>query len=151
MRDRLRSFTGDDNGGIALEFAIIAPVLVLLLIALTDFGLGFYRRMQAQSAAQRGAIFATVRGFDANAISNTITSTRGSIRATPAPAQFCGCPTSSGVVTATCASSCTFGGTTAPAGTYVSASAQTTYATLFKYPGLASPMTFSATQVVRIR
>lgn len=151
MRARFKSFARDTLGGAAIEFAIIGPVIVILLIGVTDFGLGFYTRMQAQTAAQRGAMFATVNGYVPASISSTITSSRGSIVATPAPTSFCACPTSSGLTTATCGTNCTIGTTTAAAGTYVSASAQTTYTTIFRYPGLTSPMTFSATQIVRIQ
>lgn len=153
MLRALMQFRRDARGGAGIEFAVIGPAIVILLIAVTDFGLGFYRRMQVQTAAQRGAISATVNpaGFVAADVSNTITASRGSIVAAPAPTQFCGCPSSSGVTTATCGTNCTVGTATVPAGKYVSASAQTTYSTIFRYPGLTSPMTFSATQVVRIQ
>jgi Flp pilus assembly protein TadG len=145
------SFARNARGGAGIEFAIIGPALVILLIGVTDFGLGFYRRMQAQTAAQRGAMYATVNGYVSASISSTITSSRGSISATPAPSSFCACPSISGLTPVTCGSTCTIGAVTASAGKYVSASAQTTYSTIFRYPGLTSPMTFSATQVVRIQ
>jgi Flp pilus assembly protein TadG len=150
MKALAKSFARNTRGGAGMEFAIIGPAIVILLIGVTDFGLGFYRRMQAQTAAQRGAMYATVNGFDpAASISSTITSTRGSISATPAPSTFWACPTASGLTTSTEGATCP--GTTVKAGKYVSASAQTTYTTIFRYPGLTSPMTFSATQVVRIQ
>lgn len=145
------SFTRHARGGAGVEFALIGPAIVILLIGVTDFGLGFYRRMQAQTAAQRGAIYATVNGYVPSGISSTITSTRGSISATPAPSSYCACPTASGLSVVACGSTCTIGAATVNAGKYVSASAQTTYSTIFRYPGLTSPITFSATQVVRIQ
>lgn len=152
MRLSFKSFCRNARGGVAIEFAVIGPAIVILLIAATDFGLGFYRRMQTQSAAQRGAIHATTaNGFIASEVSTVITGARGSISAIPAPYTFCGCPTSSGVASISCGSTCIIGTTNVKAGTYVNASAQTTYATIFRYPGLTSPMTFSATQVVRIQ
>jgi Flp pilus assembly protein TadG len=151
MKALAKSFVRNTRGGAGLEFAVIGPAIVVLLIGVTDLGLGFYRRMQAQTAAQRGAMYATVNGYVAASISSTITSTRGSIAATPAPSSYCACPTSSGLTTVTCGSTCTIGTATVNAGRYVSASAQTTYSTIFRYPGLTSPMTFSATQVVRIQ
>ena len=150
-RDAPRSFVRNTRGAAAIEFAVMGPAIVILLIAVTDFGLGFYRRMQAQTAAQRGAIYATINGYNATDIASAITSSRGSIAASPAPTSYCGCPTSTGVTTAVCGATCTVGGSTTPAGKYVSSSAQTSYSTIFRYPGLTSPMTFSATQVVRIQ
>ncbi len=149
MKALAKSFARNTRGGAGMEFAIIGPAIVVLLIGVTDFGLGFYRRMQAQTAAQRGAMYATINNYDSAGISSTITSSRGSIVATPAPSTFWACPTSSGLTTSTQGATCT--GTTVTAGQYVSASAQTTYTTIFRYPGLTSPMTFSATQVVRIQ
>lgn len=151
MQAMSHKFARDARGGAGIEFALIGPALVLLMIAVTDFGLGFWRRMQAQTAAQRGAIYATVNGYAPAGISSAITASRGSIAATPAPSSFCACPTSSGLTTISCGSSCTIGTVTASAGRYVSASAQTSYSTIFRYPGLTSRMTFSATQVVRIQ
>ena len=149
MKALAKSFARNTRGGAGIEFAVIGPAIVVLLIGVTDFGLGFYRRMQAQTAAQRGAMYATVNSFNSAGISSTITSTRGSIVATPAPTAFWACPGTTGLTASTQGTTCP--GTTVTAGQYVSASAQTTYTTIFRYPGLTSPMTFSATQVVRIQ
>jgi Flp pilus assembly pilin Flp len=144
MRRKWRSFGRHASGGAAIEFALIGPAVVILLIGVTDFGLGFYRRMQVQSAAQRGAIYATVNGPDINGITTAITSSPGSILVPrPGPITFDACATSSGL-TSTCPTGVT-------PGTYVSAPAVTSYRLIFRYPGLTSPMTFSATQVVRVR
>jgi Flp pilus assembly protein TadG len=149
MKALAQSFARNTRGGAGIEFAVIGPAIVILLIGVTDFGLGFYRRMQAQTAAQRGAMYATVNNYDSVGISSTITSTRGSVVATPAPSAFWACPTTTGLTASTQGAICP--GSTVQAGQYVSASAQTTYTTIFRYPGLTSPMTFSATQVVRIQ
>lgn len=149
MNTALRSFPRDARGAIAIEFAIIAPVLLMMLVVVADFGLGFYRRMETQTAAQRGAMYATTKaGFSQTAVANVITSSRGSITANPAPRQFCGCPTTAGVTESTCGSACAAGGTT---GSYVQASAQSTYTPILRYPGLPSSLTFSASQVVRVQ
>lgn len=151
MMKRSHDFLRDARGGAALEFAMIGPVIALLLIAATDFGLGFWRRMQVQSAAQRGAIYATINGYYASGITSAITSSGASIAATPAPTSYCGCPSSVGLTVVACGATCVVSGAIVDSGKYVSASSQSTYSTIFRYPGLTSPMTFSATQVVRIQ
>lgn len=51
--DRRRDF-GSQRGTSALEFSIIAPVLLLLIFAIIQAGLYFYARDTAQSASREG-------------------------------------------------------------------------------------------------
>src|SRR5262245_48597219 len=87
------------QGASAVEFAILAPILVFLLVCTLDLGLGFHSKMQVQNAAQAGAQYAIVNGFNATAISSAVTATTtlAGITASPAPSQFCGCPSNTGV------------------------------------------------------
>ncbi len=59
-------------GSAAIEFAIIAPVLVLALICTADLGLGIHRKMQVENAAQAGVEYAVVYGFTTRSISNAV-------------------------------------------------------------------------------
>lgn len=138
------------EGMAAVEFAIIAPVVSLAMICTVDIGLGFYRKMQVQNAAQAGAEYAATHGFNGTAIASAMTSATGyaNVQASPAPAQFCGCATTSGVSTATCGTNCTGG---AAAGTYVTVTAQADYATLIPYPLLPDSYTFTAQSTVRLQ
>jgi Flp pilus assembly protein TadG len=160
MRRLLRRFIGgaqDGTGGsLAVEFALILPTLILMMIGTADFGMGFYRKMQVQDAAQAGAQWATANSsFDSTKISTAVTSATSfsGIAASPAPHQDCGCAASTGV---------TFNGDTAPfcssrcpdttvAGTYVTASATATYTTMLSYPGIPARFTFPAQTTVRIQ
>jgi Flp pilus assembly protein TadG len=162
MRRLLRRFIGgaeDGTSGIAaVELALILPALVLMMIGAADFGMGFYRKMQVQDAAQAGAQWAAANGFDSTKISTAVTSATKSapgfsVAASPAPHQDCGCAASTGV---------TFNGDTAPfctsrcpdttvAGTYVTASATATYTTMLSYPGIPASFPFRADTTVRIQ
>jgi Flp pilus assembly protein TadG len=159
MRQLLRPFIGGaeaGTGGIAaVEFALILPALVLMMISTVDFGMGFYRKMQVYEAARAGAQYASANGFNATKISTAVTSATSfsGIAATPAPHQDCGCAASTGV---------TFNGDTAPfctskcpdttvAGTYVTASAQATYTTMLSYPTIPASFAFAAQTTVRIQ
>jgi Flp pilus assembly protein TadG len=138
------------RGVAAIELAIIAPILLVLLICTIDFGIGIYRNMQVQNAAQAGAEYAIAHGFQASSISSAVanaTSFSG-ISADPAPIQFCGCATSTGITNAACGSNCSGG---LPAATYVTVSARATHNTLFEYPIIPNSYTFTAQPTVRIQ
>src|SRR5947209_4776361 len=95
MAVRFRRLLGSDcNAGLAaVEFAFLAPLFALAIVCTADLGLGIYRKMQVQTAAQAGAAYAATRGFNATAIANAVTSatSAATIQAQPAPVQYCGC------------------------------------------------------------
>ena len=140
----------NDEGLSGIEFAIIAPVLILSFIATADFGLAIYAKMQVENAAQAGTEYAAKNGWTSSSVTSAVTSATSlsGLSATPAPSEFCGCPSTSGVTTATCNTNCASG---AVAGTYVSASAQATYSTIISYPGIPTSYTFNSTSTVRIK
>jgi Flp pilus assembly protein TadG len=144
---RLRT---DAAGVAAIELSIIAPTLVLALICTADLGLGIYRNMQVQNAAQAGAEYAVTHGFTTTGIVSAVqaATTYSAVTASPAPTQFCGCASATGVATATCSSTCSGG---SAAGTYVSVSALATYNTLLPYPLLPSRFTLTAQSTVRLQ
>ena len=154
MRQRIPlgifAFAFDEIGTAAIEFGVVAAFLCFLLLGSIDFGMGYWEHIQVGNAARAGGEYAIIKGWSQSGITTAVTSATGlsSIVATPAPAQTCGCPsTSAGVIAATCGSSCTGGGT---AGTYVTVNAQASYSTLFTYPGIANPLTLTARVTVRI-
>jgi Flp pilus assembly protein TadG len=150
----LHRFMRGDHDGIAgvsgIEFAIVAPLLVLTSVCAFDLGMGFYRKMQVESAAQAGAQYAMLNGFKANSIANAVSNATNfsGLSASPAPSQFCGCPSGAGITSASCTSTCSTG---FPPGTYAVASATGTYTTLLPYPGIPNSFTFAATSTVRLQ
>jgi len=126
------------------------PLLSLMVVSVTDIGIAVYRKMQVEDAAQAGAQYAIANGFDATAISNAVTSATNStaVAATPAPVQFCGCPTSAGVSTVGCGTLCPSG---TQAGTYTTVSAQATYDTLINYQIVAPTYTYTAQSTARLQ
>lgn len=142
------------DGVSTIEFAIVASMLATLAIGMLDFSMGLWRQMEVGNAARAGAEYAALHGWDSSAIQNAVTSATSlsSITASPAPAQQCGCPNATSGVTWTgqsppCTSSCTSGATPS---TYVSVSAQASYALIVPYPGISSPITLAATAVARM-
>uniref|UniRef100_A0A974A5W6 Pilus assembly protein n=1 Tax=Bradyrhizobium septentrionale TaxID=1404411 RepID=A0A974A5W6_9BRAD len=140
----------DRRGVAAIEFGIMIPVLSLMVVSVTDIGLALFHKMQVENAAQAGAQYAIVRGFDTTGVSNAVTAATNStaITASPKPIQFCGCPTSAGVSTVSCGAVCPSG---AQAGTYAMVSAQGTYNTLINYQIVATTYTYSAQSTARLQ
>ena len=149
LRRLLARAAGDEAGVAAVEFAMLVPVLVLMVMATADIGLGIYRKMQVEQAAQAGAEWAIRNGFDADGISNAVTSaTNAQVAVSPAPSQFCGCATSSGISAASCGTPCPSG---AQAGTYATVSAQMTYTTTLNYGVAPSTYNFNVQSTVRLQ
>jgi Flp pilus assembly protein TadG len=150
LRDKMRGMRDDRRGVAAIEFAIMAPALVMMTVCTVDLGMGIYSNMQVQNAAQAGAQYAMVHGFDASLISNAVSSATGQsgISASPAPVRYCGCATSAGVTNVTCGSTCPAG---AVYGTYVQVSTQGTYTTILPYPMIANSFNLTAQAAVRVQ
>ena len=137
------------RGTAAMEFGLAIPFLLILVVATVEVGFATYEAMQVYNSAEAGALYAAKNGFNSTAISNAVvnaTSLTG-VTASPAPAQFCGCPSTSGVTTTTCGATCSAGGT---AGTYVQVNAAYTHTTILSYPTFGLPTTLTAQSVVRI-
>jgi Flp pilus assembly protein TadG len=150
LRGMMRAMRDDRRGVAAIEFAIMVPTLIMMTVCTVDLGMGIYSNMQVQSAAQAGAQYAMVHGFDASLISSAVSNATGQsgISASPAPAQYCGCATSAGVTNVTCGSACPAG---AVSGTYVQVSTQGTYTTILPYPMIANSFALTAQAVVRVQ
>jgi Flp pilus assembly protein TadG len=145
----------DEKGTAAIEFGVIAGFLCFLLLGLIDLGMGYWERMQVNNAARAGGEYAIINGWDPSGtetgITTAVTSATGlgSITATPAPTKTYGCASvSAGITTAASGASCAGGGT---AGTYVTVNAQASYSTVFTYPGIANPLTLTASTTIRLQ
>ena len=138
------------QGTAAIEFAIIAPLFIVLILGIVELGFAAYQAQQVQSAAEAGILYAAKRGFDLNGITQAIrgaTDANG-ISAMPVPVQFCGCPTATGIAATDCTVSCADG---SPAGQYVQAGAAVTRRSLLPTGTWPLPDTLSAQAIVRVR
>lgn len=156
MRARFRTFLNDlhrrESGASAVEFALILPILVALLIGTIDLGRMAWTKMELQTAARAGAAYALVNAtktFDAAKVATAVTSATDLTVTLPAqPSKSYGCPTgvdgASGITTvANNTTPCPLNSTTP--GTYVTVQASTTYTPIWMVP-----VTISATAKVRI-
>ena len=119
-------------------------------IGIFDFGEAIYVQVEVRKAAQAGAQYAIVHGFDTKSISTAVkaATTVATVSPTPSPNQFCGCATNSGISEIDCQSKCSGG--SAP-GTYVRVSAIGTYQTMIPYPTMPKNFSFSAQSTARIQ
>jgi Flp pilus assembly protein TadG len=141
-------------GVAAIELAMVSPLLVTGVLGAGELGISIFREMQVSFAAQAGADYALAHGFNATRVSNAVVNatTYSAITATPAPSQFCGCPSAAGVSVASgtppCTAVCSGGAT---AGTYVTASSQALFNPIIPNPWQTSTVTLAAQATVRIK
>ena len=138
------------RGTAAVEFALATPLFLILLLGVVDVGFGTYQSMQVQDAAEAGALYAAINGWDSTGISTAVVNATGAsgMAASPAPVKFCGCPTTSGLTTVLCTATCT-GGVTP--GTYVQVNASMPYQVTLPFPGLPIPSTLTGQLTIRLQ
>ena len=137
------------SGTAALEFAFSAPLLAILLVGAMELGFSIHQAMQVHSAVEAGAIYVAKYGWNSAGITAAVNgaTTVSGLTVSPAPAQFCGCPSASGITVASCSTVCAGG---AAAGSYVRIDAALSHQTILSYPGITAPATFTAETVVRV-
>jgi Flp pilus assembly protein TadG len=145
---RFRAIRRDERASAAIEFGLFAPFLIMLLVAVFEIGFAMYGAMQVNNAAEAGLIYAAKNGWDQAGISNAIVSSTGSsaIKASPAPAQFCGCPSNSGVQAVACNATCSSGDTP---GEYIRIDASLDRTSLFSNSGVTLPAKLTAQAILR--
>jgi Flp pilus assembly protein TadG len=137
------------SGSVAIEFGLSLPLLALLFVGVAEIGFTAYQSLQVQNAVEAGIVYAMKNGSDSNGISAAVvnsTSIAG-VTATPAPAQFCGCPATSGITTTSCTATCSGGNSS---GRYLQINASLTRQSIFPGSGLPLPATLSAKSIVRL-
>ena len=87
-------------GTAAIEFGLSIPLLVIIVMGVAELGFAMYGKMQVYNSVEAGALYAAKNGFDSAGITAAVVNATGTqgITATPAPVQFCGCPSATGIV-----------------------------------------------------
>lgn len=87
----------DTRGVIALEFAIVLPLILTVLVIATDLSLALYASEQVKNAARAGAEFAATTGYYVDGIKNAAVNSVSPRKvvtvaaANVTPTEFCGC------------------------------------------------------------
>jgi Flp pilus assembly protein TadG len=139
------------GGNAAIEFALLAPVLLTLLTGIAELGMAGYQAMQVQAAVAAGVIYAAGNGWtNTGAINTAVTSATGTAGITASTSSpFYGCGGSGVIVTqASSTAACPDG--YAP-GTYVTISAAVPHQTIMPYLNLNLPASYTATTTIRVQ
>lgn len=114
-RRALRRLVSCRRGSVAVEFAIIGPLLAIILTGIIEIGLATAAWFTVQEAALAGANYASHKGFDPSAITSAIISSaeKPGLTAIPSPVSYCGCPSGTAIQTVgtICGGSCADGAT----------------------------------------
>ena len=86
------------TGAAAVEFAILLPVLMLVVGGVVDFGRAFFTKIELANAAREGARAAVV-GVDPTGISDRVTASTPGLSVTVSTSSLC--PTSAGQASVT--------------------------------------------------
>lgn len=127
----LRRLAGSREGVVSIEFALVAPILLLILLHLVDFGLAFNKRMKLESAARAGLQYAMVNKGDTAGIVAAVNQATDldPSEVTVTVTEFCEC----GAAGAPCGTTCEDGSWPA---TYVRVTTDSTFTALFTLYGL---------------
>ena len=163
MTARSRGMTASRwcDGVAAVEFALVAPLLLILLTGIGEIGIASHQKMQVQAAVEAGALYAVKHGAAdgaaLTAIGNAVVKVNGAgtagITADPAPTSFYGCPKTSGdpgIVSQNSDSTTVCAGDHKLPGQYVKVNAKISHTTLLPYLHL-SLTTLTASATVRVK
>jgi len=137
-----------DKGTATVEFAIVLPLLIGMLLGTLDFGRVFYDAITLANATRAGAQYGSLR----TSMSGDIQGMRGTAEADAidlagvsiTAEQFCECPGGSPIA---CNADC-FG---EKSRVYVRVVGEKTFETLFPYPGIPQTVILRREAVMRAR
>jgi Flp pilus assembly protein TadG len=146
LLERSRTLGESESGASLVEFALMLPVLALLLIGLIDIGRGTYYSILAASAARAGAQYGAQYLWTANdssGITAAVAADAPGITWTASPQLLCsvggGAPVSCG--SGTGSSNVVY---------YVKVQVNGSFSTLIRYPGLPSSIAVGGLSMMRV-
>ncbi len=134
------------SGNATVEFALLAPLLMLLVVGLADFGLAVHDRMRLASAVRAGLQYAIHHSANPAQIEQAVLGAVGPLAAstTVSVAEGCECPDGTAVE---CDDTCPAGRRRA----FVHVRAEQAHAVLLPWPGIETPAVLRAAASVRIQ
>lgn len=133
-----------ESGNSAVEFALLAPTMLLLMLGVFDFGMAAYENSRLRSALRIGAQYA-IADSDIDAIRQVALDASGYTdgEATIEADVFCECGGTGSSCTAAC-------GATVPQ-RYVTVSGTVSHTLLMSYPFVESPIVLTGSTTLRLR
>lgn len=131
----------------AVEFALLLPILLTLLLGVADFGLAVNEKMRLTSAARAGAQWAYKKAGDTGGVALAVQQAAGldAGRITIATQSFCGCVSGAAVA---CDGTCNDGNGVR---SYVTVTVSENWSPLIISTVMASPVTLSGTVTLRLK
>jgi hypothetical protein len=145
----LSNYCLDGSGGVAAEFALIAPIIILLATGIADFGMLASNSTALTAAVRIGAEYARFHPTDTVGIQDSM---QGSMSFTPTlifPSSFpqsCECDNRTSIA---CSESCATTGRPGPNRVFITISASQEFAPLVPWPGV--PNLLTATTQIRLQ
>jgi len=141
------SFYRADEGASLVEFALLAPLLVLLLIGLVEVGRYTAFAIQVGNAARAGAAYGARVGYsnDLSGMDNAATNDGQLSQITPTATNSCTCAdgtADAGCTPTNCSASHRI--------VYVHVTTTGTFKSLFGYPGIPASIPISATTTLQV-
>jgi len=140
------------TGQAATEFALVVPVLALLLVGVADFARAFYFNQEVVASARAGAQYGSqsvTTATDSTNISNAARANGANVPGLSVTSSFCTCQSPPPSGETACASSyCNGANATA---TYVTVNSSATFTTLITYPGIPHTTTMSGKAIMQIQ
>ncbi|MFQ5955787.1 MAG: TadE family protein [Kiloniellales bacterium] len=136
-------------GAIAVELAMVAPMLILLFMGVWDFGRALYETARLASAARAGAHYGSQGPSYAQDTNGIVQAARDDAEdstgaLTVASTQLCQCPSGASV---TCGGSC---GAAGGPQTFIQVQVTESFSPLFPYPFVSNPKTLSRQTIWRV-
>lgn len=143
--EALRNVVVCERGTSFVEFALVLPLLALLLVGMVDFGRGMAISMALESAARSGAEYGGLFPQDTAGVTAAITEALGQGLTADAVSAVPQCRCAGAVVD--CSSICNGGG----AEIYLTVRVDYAYSPILPYPGIASSYPLTGTAEFRVR
>jgi len=152
---RVRRESSKEKGQAMIEFALLLPVLLVILLGIIEFGRAAFYAIEVADAARAGAQYGSQSLADAANVTNIMAAAQnnaqdmgGALTVSGNPITTCVCPGSGGV-----AGSCAAALTGCYPLVYLTVTTSYTFTPLFNYPGLPASynLTGSSTLPVQIQ
>lgn len=128
-------------GSVAAEFALVAPVLVLIAAGIADFGLLATRSAALAATTRIGAEYARKYPFDTSGIQSSMRNAMGftpALSFPPSFAQSCECDDGTAI---SCTESCAAAGRRGPNRLFIRISASQAFSPIVPWPGIPASLT----------
>jgi Flp pilus assembly protein TadG len=142
MHEFLRRLFRDTNGGPAVEFGIVFPIFLILILAIAYYGTAIFQIMAVSNAAQVGANYAILNGYNPTTIQTKVNAATGIPTNNISVTEVCGCPSGTTVTTFGCNPPLPTCAGNQPPGAYVTVTITQPYSPAA--PGIPSPLVASS-------